>query len=312
VVATRSLAASNRFAPGSLLHTLGVRTATAANLVDLDDDHYFDPDGLREFAAALLRQDGATTPTPPDGAWRIYRADRPSADRLAVAIAARAGRNHLVAALTADALSQGEEAVDPANRGSDLLQLPSSVGEALAKYFDRQPAAEWVRVRALLTALAYARGSGTDDPLWIAFAQRLGYPASVVDLDTLRGTATADYLLHMSRGQGGPVTRLFHQALADELLSTRDSRHDEHQLLAAQVPTPPATWTDTTSYAHMYTADHAAAAGQLADLLADAGYALVADLDRLLPLLPAQPTAALAPIVAVLRTAGGPARTLLP
>ena len=42
------------------------------------------------------------------------------------------------------------------------------------------------RDRELLTALAYARGTGLDAPAWLAFAAALGYSASVADLDALR------------------------------------------------------------------------------------------------------------------------------
>jgi V8-like Glu-specific endopeptidase len=56
-VATRPLATGNPYALGGLLATLGVNTRDDHNLVDLDSDAYFDPDGLRQFAAALLTQD---------------------------------------------------------------------------------------------------------------------------------------------------------------------------------------------------------------------------------------------------------------
>ena len=44
------------------------------NLIDLDSDTYFDLDGLRQFAAALLAQDGMDHPGPPGAAWTQYRA----------------------------------------------------------------------------------------------------------------------------------------------------------------------------------------------------------------------------------------------
>jgi hypothetical protein len=65
VVATRPLAAGNPCTPGGLLATLGVTTRDDHNLVDLDSDTYFDLDGLRRFAAALLAQ------------WPIIRYIRP-------------------------------------------------------------------------------------------------------------------------------------------------------------------------------------------------------------------------------------------
>lgn len=64
LVATRALAADNRYATGALLPRLGVRSAGSPALVDLDSDAYFDPEGLRDLAAALLVQDGVQIPTP--------------------------------------------------------------------------------------------------------------------------------------------------------------------------------------------------------------------------------------------------------
>ena len=64
VVSTRTLAVHNRFAPGHLLPILNITSADSPNLIDLDTDTYFEPDGLREFAAAVLAQEGANWPGP--------------------------------------------------------------------------------------------------------------------------------------------------------------------------------------------------------------------------------------------------------
>ena len=66
VVATRALRphGADRLVPGSLLHTLGVRSETDDDLVDLDNDVFFEPAGLVGFVTALLRQDGAEHPGP--------------------------------------------------------------------------------------------------------------------------------------------------------------------------------------------------------------------------------------------------------
>ena len=73
-VATRPLAAGNPYAPGGLLPMLDITSCDDHSLVDLDSDTYFDLDGLRQFAAALLTQQGASSPGPPGAAWTQYRA----------------------------------------------------------------------------------------------------------------------------------------------------------------------------------------------------------------------------------------------
>lgn len=271
VAATRSLTGGNRFAPGTVLRSLRVGSADSRNLVDLDSDTYFDGGGLRDFITAVLCQEDATVPTPPWGAWAAYRREPGLRDRLARAVAQRAGRNYLVAALTSDSLSQADDPVDPAVAGFDSGGLPGTVGEALEKYLDRLPKPERNRVRGLLTALAYARGSGVDDALWLAFAERLGHQAVVADLDELRGSAAADYLLYTSgRRRQAPVTCLFHQALADELLAERDREYDERRILDALVPAPSAHAAadraePPAAYVRRYLATHAAAGGALDD-----------------------------------------------
>ena len=118
-VATRPLAAGSPFAPGGLLPVLGVAARDDHHLIDLDSDTYFDLEGLRQFAAALLAQDGMDHPGPPGAAWTQYRARPGVCDRLAAVIAERAGRNFLVAAMAAVPLSTARTMTDPAAKGFD-------------------------------------------------------------------------------------------------------------------------------------------------------------------------------------------------
>ena len=321
-VATRTMAVGNPFAPGGLLPALGVTTRDDHNLIDLDSDTYFDLEGLRQFAAALLAQDGMDHPGPPGAAWTQYRARHGVCDRLAAVIAERAGRNFLVAAMAAVPLSTARTMTDPAAKGFDPAGIPSGVGEALSKYLDRLPDQRRERDRELLTALAYARGAGLDDPAWLAFAAALGYSASVADLDALRRSPAADYLLQTTTTERGarPVTRLFHQALTDELLAPRHQPSDESALLDMLLGQAEHTgWQDR--YLREHAAEHAAAAGRLDQLLEDPLYLITVDPARLVPHLdaarsaPARATAAVyrqsAHLLASPRPAdaGQPART---
>ena len=283
-VATRPLAAANPFAAGGLLAALGVNISGDHNLIDLDSDTYFDLGGLREFAGALLAQSGMDNPGPPSAAWTQYRARREVRDRLAAVIAERAGRNFLVAAMAAVPLSTARTTIDPAAEGFDPGDIPSGVGEALSKYLDRLPEQRRERDRGLLTALAYARGAGLDDPTWLAFAAALGYSASVADLDTLRRSPAADYLLQttVTDRSGRPVTRLFHQALTDELLTARHQPSDESVLLDMLLGQAARTgWQDR--YLCEHAAEHAAAAGRLDQLLEDPLYLITVEPARLVP-----------------------------
>ena len=301
-VATRTLAAGNPFAPGGLLPALGVTTRDDHNLIDLDSDTYFDLEGLRQFAAALLAQDGMDHPGPPGAAWTQYRARHAVCDRLAAVIAERAGRNFLVAAMAAVPLSTARTMIDPAAKGFDPAGIPSGVGEALSKYLDRLPDQRRERDRELLTALAYARGAGLDDPAWLAFAAALGYGASVADLDALRRSPAADYLLQTTTTERGarPVTRLFHQALTDELLAPRHQPSDESALLDMLLGQAEHTgWQDR--YLREHAAEHAAAAGRLDQLLEDPLYLITVDPARLVPHLDAARSAPARAAAAVYR-----------
>jgi WD40 repeat protein len=282
-VATRPLAAGDPYAAGGLLPMLGVTGCDDRSLIDLDSDTYFDLDGLRQFAAALLARDGMDNPGP-DRAWTKYRARPALRDRLAAVIAKRAGRNFLVAAMAADPLSTEPDIIDPAASGFDSASIPSGVGEALRKYLGQLPDERREWVRALLTALAYARGAGVDDLNWLAFAQAMGYSATVLDLDVLRCSRAADYLLQTTTTDRGarPVTRLFHQALTDELLTSRHQPSDENLLIDLLLDQAErAGWQ--ARYLREHAAEHAAAAGRLDQLLENPHYLLAVDPARLVP-----------------------------
>jgi WD40 repeat protein len=199
-------------------------------------------------------------------------------------IAERAARNFLVAAMSAFPLSIAREILDPAARGFDPAGIPSRIGEALGKYLDRLPEQRRERDRGLLTALAYARGAGLDDSGWLAFAAALGYDATVADLEVMRRSVAADYLLQTSQQGTRSVTGLFHQALADELLAVRSQPGDESRLLDVLLSEAGRTgWHG--GYARDHAAGHASAAGRLDELLEDPLYMVTVDPGRLVPYL---------------------------
>jgi hypothetical protein len=246
---------------------LGVSRETDHNLIDLDTERFFDQIDLVEFTSAALCQARAAR-----GAWEAYAADPALARRLATAIADRAGRNYLVAALAADPLAaRQKEVLDPAVPGFDRATLPASVSEALKKFLDQLESVDRENVRDLLTALAFGRGNGVTDDLWRRFAAALGFAATAAHLGVLRHGAAADYLLQSSTVEGERVTRLFHQALVEELQADRQAsrRADELKILATITPAAPTTWLSATAYAKMFAAEHAVAADKLCALLDD-------------------------------------------
>ncbi|MGP4992710.1 trypsin-like peptidase domain-containing protein [Glutamicibacter ardleyensis] len=271
VVATRPGGASRAPDPGTFLALLNVPSPLAPSLVDLDSDFYFDPKALTKYAADLLCQDGADCPYPADGAWPDYRRDRKLTHRLAKAITDRSGANYLVAALTAVSLSENLPVLDPSASGFDPQQLPTKVGEALQKVIDRQTEPMASLTRGLLTALAYAEGSGIPDDLWLAFAKALHYEVGPASLRDLKASGVADFLLQGSSDHAGKVTRLFHQALADELLGPNPERSEADAIFQTILNhiREGRGWARSDDYEVAHAPTYALKAGRLADLLRD-------------------------------------------
>ena len=297
VLATRPLSAGYRFASESLLRRLGISGANAGNLIDLDVPPYQDAEALRLFTISLLTQAGADHP-PPHCAWEMYRADPKVTSHLARIIAERANNNFLVAALTAGPLSIDETAVNSTVPGFDPANLPSNVIDAFDKYLNALPEADRPGVRGMLTALAHARGAGITDRLWLMFCRALGYGADQTALDTLRDTSAADFLLQTTSEGDELNSRLYHQALVDQLLPRRNSRTDHAAILDALLDDVGTCggWASASSYALTHAADHALDAGKLAELLDDADFVVHAELTHVVSatasLAPAERTAA--------------------
>jgi V8-like Glu-specific endopeptidase len=229
-VATRWLAA-DPYAQGSLLREFGVTGPDARHLIFLDSPLYFDPADITAYTARLLEQQGVTYPPPSNRAWARYRADHRLRDRLAVAVAQRAGSNFLVAALSASRLAEAYTVRDPRDEDFNPAKLPTSVGSALDAFLEGHR--NGALLRGALTALAYAPGSGYDDHAWQTAAAALGYHLDQPGLDRIRRGNVADYLLQTTTDADGVLTRLFHQALVDQLLAARDKRHDEDRITNA-------------------------------------------------------------------------------
>ena len=279
-VATRRLSAGDPYRPGTHLYGLGVTAGpTSRSLVDLDADKFFAAEDLTAYASALLAQDGFTRPGPRGGAWERYRQDKELCTRLAQLVAARAGRNYLVVGIAAFHLAEDERVVDPASALFDPSVVPSGIGEALSRYLSSLPAEGGHQVVGLLTALAYARGPGLDDQRWLAFTWALGYEdVKAADLAGLRSSAAADYLLQTSPEPGESVSRLFHQALADELMTGRDQHSDEARLVQLlRNEGGDRGWLASSAYARKYAPSHAIDSGMLHRLVGEPDFLVAVD-----------------------------------
>jgi hypothetical protein len=259
-------------------------------LVDLDSDRYYDASDLLAYVEAVLCQEGALRPGPRGAAWEEYRGDPGLRHRLAEAIMQRADRNYLVAAMAALHRSEDDESADPGSSGFDERRdLPGTVGDALDKYLDRLPSGRRQSTVTILVALAYAEGAGLTDDRWRAFTEALGYARpSLEDLDALRTTGAADYLLQTTAAGSERTTRLFHQALADHLRENRDSRTDQHRLASCLVgELPEGDWSRAPDYLREHSPAHLAAGGLLDDHLTDVRFLLAVHPERLIQMLPA-------------------------
>jgi WD40 repeat protein len=289
VVATRPMAAGNRFAPSTLLARLMVSGASAPNLIDVDVEPYRDREAIREFAEAMLSQLNATNPGPADCAWEAYRLRKELRIGLSKAIAERSDTNFLVAAITAMALATQDQVVDYKDPSFDIASIPSNLGEALEKYYTSLDRMTRQKVMSILAALSYARGSGVSDVRWLRFANQLGYDVNRLDIDSFRSSPGADYLLQSEAEVGDPAVRLFHQALIDQLRSGRPESDEKkiYESLTLDVAAA-GGWGNADSYLVSHMADHALACGQLSALLDSAGFIGAASIPPLISALSAQ------------------------
>nr|WP_296374073.1 trypsin-like peptidase domain-containing protein [Pseudonocardia sp.] len=282
VVATRALASRNRLGPGTILNRLLVFDETAANLIDLDAAPYRDRNAIEAFVSAGLGQLHTSNPGPIGCAWEVYRTRDDLRDSLAKVIARRADPNFLVASITTMTLSNQEKVLDPTSTTFDDTLIPSSVGEALDKYFASLESTARERSVSLLTSLAYARGAGISDNRWVDFAREIGYTISQSDIDWLRSSPGADYLLQFDTEDDEACTRLFHAALVDQLRAGRSPSEEKrlYYLLALRVEEE-GGWGTADRYTCTYMADHALASGNLHKLIREVSYLAAAEIINL-------------------------------
>ncbi len=292
--------------------------------IDLDTSEYRDPQALTDYVHRLLiasEEPGVTTAYAP-GAAALQGGRGEAAAAVAAAIAQRAtaregtSESFLIGRLLALSARGRAEPADITSEGWQS-ELPASVAQAfdedLARIGNQEPLA-----RALLTALAWARGPGLPwENIWVLVARALVRrdggpgqpPVTGEDVRWLLGKAGAYVIEDLGPG-GRSVYRPFHDLLAAHLRGEPGTGHDgrdpaasgawqqrrvgtEHVITGALLATVPAgrqgqrDWPAAHPYLRTYLAQHAAAAGPgaLAVLVQDADFLAAADPVTLSPLL---------------------------
>lgn len=275
-----------------------------AQIIDLDEPEWADPEGLVLQADALL--------DPRFGAPELPFTSDPAARRaLAEAIARRAGAGRLTVELAVNGILMHPQDFDP----SDEKLLPGGIGEALDLHARRLGAAPEL-LRQILAPLAFAEGEGLPVELWAPLASALAgremseviagsmalagpYVAPVEPED---GDPDADAGSDADADDGRTLLKLLHPALAAEIRSgfPDGGRAAQAQLAVALLEqVPEQNWAKADPYVRDYIAGHALAAGLLPQLLTDPALFIYAD-----------PVALRAAVDAVpLEALGAPART---
>ena len=251
--------------------------------VDIDLPEYAKDADIAAYAKArLLRTDEPHTPTP-------YAGKEELAAAAASMIAKRADKNFLVARLLVEDLLLRPQPLDLAS--SAKLALPATVAVAFDAYLARFGARETL-VRDLLLPLAYSEGKGFPwGNLWAQVASHLAKRTyHDDDIRWLLGNAGAFILESIEDGQA--VYRLYHLALQEAL---RSRHHDPGvqrsmtEALIDSVPHAPDStqkeWLLANRYIRRHLPAHAAAAGELDDLLLDPMFLVAAIPSGVLPVL---------------------------
>jgi WD40 repeat protein len=289
------------------------RLGRGAVLLSVDAPEYFENNDLADYVASrLLRQGerGAETP---------YEGKEAAAREVAAAVAEKAGANFLIARLVAEALlapetrffwsggTQGSrfdeswwlltpaEALDRA--AIQARDFPATVAKAFEQFLARFGDDER-RVRDLLTPLAWAEGVGLPwDNIWPTLASALS-GRQYDDRDVRWVLERAGSFVVEALEQDRSVYRLYHQALADYLRHWGGAEATERLIFTSLAGTVAPLgegsgkrdWRTAHPYVQVHLAEHAAAGGLLAGLVADPLFLLAVDADRLLSVVEAHPS----------------------
>ncbi|WP_433219288.1 AAA family ATPase [Dactylosporangium sp. CS-047395] len=233
--------------------------ATPATTLEADRAPFLVYGDVVGYVERRLEGSGAR-PTPYTG--------QDTAGRVARAVVTRAGGNFLVAQLASRNLADGPEPVDTGQRRW-WAEFPVDVESAMDQYLARFGGTAEL-VRELLTPLAFAFGDGLpDNDVWVVAATALsGGPHTYRRHDLAHVLERAATYLVAHPRPGGRTYRLFHDALAQYLRNRCPSDAPERALVRAW-RAHRADWAGADRYLITYLSRHAAAGGELDDLLLD-------------------------------------------
>ncbi|MFD0260465.1 caspase family protein, partial [Kitasatospora indigofera] len=257
---------------------------TTAQIVDLDSNDYADPQALTTYTLRTLLQAHRTSP------YRAlpHAALPDTALPVAQAVATAAGHSFLIARITAGTLAATPtipDPTDPAWRAS----LPRHAGDAMREDLHSRLGHHAERATDLLRPLAYAQGQGLPwEDIWAPLATAIsGRPYTDDDLLWLRHEA-GSYVVEATESDRSAY-RLYHEAMAEHLREDADDRavHAAYvRVLTDRVPyraDGTRDWSRAHPYALAHLAHHAAQAGLLDQVLADAEYLVHAEPRGLTP-----------------------------
>ncbi|MEU9116596.1 ATP-binding protein [Streptomyces sp. NPDC048483] len=249
-----------------------------AQIIDLDEPEWADPEGLLLHATTALDPDFGAPELP-------YTTDPAARRALAEAMARRAGTSPLTVQLAVQSLLMQPEGFDPA----DESQLPADVGEALDLHA-RRLGAEPETLRLILAPLAFAEGKGLPVELLSMLSSAVagrdmsqdiadGMLLAAPFIEPVEVAADADGDSEDASAGGRTLLRLMHPGIAEEIRAgLPDVREAQTEIAMALLEAvPEQNWAKADPYIRDHLAAHTLEAGLLPRLLTDPGLFAHAD-----------------------------------
>ncbi|MER7051261.1 caspase family protein [Streptomyces sp. NPDC000351] len=306
-----------RFSNGNVRLLLGTRPHlirhlqrdVKVELVDLDNETYADRAALAAYARQGLTDSRLDSPYTSASAALV--------SEVADAVAEAAFPSFLVARIVSGTLAAQDAVADP-QQARWREALPKTADSAMAQDLDERLGADADRARDLLRPLAYAEGQGLPwEDIWSALATRLsGRRYNDEDLLWLQHS-TGRYVVEATEF-GHSAYRLYHQALAEHLRRDGNAREAQRgfvEVLKSLVPRTPLRridWPRAHPYTLHHLATHAAACGELDDLMADPEFLVHAEPGPLLAVLDRVTTEPALRLADLYRTSAGDHRRASP